>query len=180
MKSIRSLATAAALVFALLSMTQTSFGQIVPFLAHGQRALYSPCTALTTATGHATHMGRITASGAVIPFPTSDPLVLDWTAVNYEMTAANGDQLFFEGGGTVQFIPLPSGMFTASWSGEFTVTGGTGRFANAGPGHAPLQVIAVNDPLNLPAECPDDVWTYSWALVGDIDLGRRHHRRRRH
>ena len=133
----------------LLATLQTSHAQIVPMRASGSGAEFSPCTGLTTGTGRATHMGRVTVSGLVIPMPTKNPLVFDFTAVNYDLTAANGDQMFFSGSGTVEFMPVGdgSGLFTAFWTSEFHVDGGTGRFKNVGPGDAPLLATAINDPL---------------------------------
>jgi hypothetical protein len=45
------------------------------------------------------------------------------------MTAANGDQLFVEFSGNVNFPPPPETFGT--FAGEFSFTGGTGRFENA-------------------------------------------------
>ncbi len=67
-----------------------------------------------------------------------------------------------------------SSAIPAMWTGDFLVDGGTGRFANVSgvPGE-PIRVTAVNDPLDLPASCPDDIWTFSWTLHGKIDLGKK-------
>lgn len=146
--------------------------QVVPFRASGSNSIYDPFTATTTASGKATHMGKITASGFAVPTPTANPLVLEWTAVGFQFTAANGDQLFFDGSGVVNLIPQGGNQFTAVWTAEFNVSGGTGRFANATSTSEPLQVLAINDPFVFPPN-PGDIWTYDWSMTGQIDLGKR-------
>ena len=175
MKSNQLLAFAlvAALGFVL---NQTSHAQIVPFRASGSEALYSPDTAITTATGKATHMGKINGSGVAFPTANLGNGLYEWTALDYEITAANGDQIFFHGGGLLQFIPLGGNMFYAVWSGEFYVDGGTGRFSNVGPASEPIAVVAINDPFELDANgdpIPGDTWTYSWSLDGKINKGNK-------
>lgn len=168
--------TGCALMAALLISSGNLLAQEVPFKASGQKAIYNPATAFTTATGKATHMGRITGSGVAFPSADLGNGLFEWTALNYELTAANGDQILFEGGGLVQFIPIEGNLFYAVWSGEFTVTGGTGRFRNVKPGSAPIEVIAINDPFELDEfgnALPGDTWTYSWELNGTIDKGKK-------
>lgn len=149
--------------------------QIVPFKASGDQAIYSPSTGATSGPGQATHMGKVLGSGLALPGVEIGPGLFEWSAPNYQFEAANGDTIALTGGGTVQFVPLnPTGLFFAVWSGEFNViTGsGTGRFANVGPGTAPIQIVAVNDPFTFPPT-EGDIWTYSWNLDGNIDLGKR-------
>jgi len=120
-------------------------------------------------------MGKVLGSGLALPGVEIGPGLFEWSAPNYQFEAANGDTIALTGGGTVQFVPLnPTGLFFAVWSGEFNViTGsGTGRFANVGPGTAPIQIVAVNDPFTFPPT-EGDIWTYSWNLDGNIDLGKR-------
>ncbi len=155
-----------------LITTHPSLAQVVPFKSSGENAIYSPETGLTTGAGKATHMGKVTTSGLVIPSATSDPLVLEFEAYDFQFTAANGDQIVFEGGGTVNLIPLGGNLFSAVWSAPFHVVSGTGRFANVGPGTQPVIATAINSPFTLPVS-PGDLWVYSWTLNGDIDLGRR-------
>ena len=115
-------------------------------------------------------MGNVLGSGVAFPTdPTGNPGEFYWTAIGYTLTAANGDKIDFNGGGTVQLIPLGGTMFTAVWGGELNVLGGTGRFANVGPGTAPINVVAINNPFTF----ADPVWTYSWSLTGDINLGKK-------
>ncbi len=159
-------------VIAIALITCVSNAQVVPFHAGGSNAVYDPNTAMTIASGNATYMGKIKASGFAVPTPTEDPLVLEWTAVGFQLTAANGDQLFFDGSGVVNLIPQGGDLFTAVWTADFFVVGGTGKFANASSTSEPLQVIAVNDPFLLPP-APGDIWTYAWSMNGKIDLGHR-------
>ena len=67
-------------------------------------------------------------------------MVFNWYSTALQETiAANGDQLYFSASGQVQLIPLAiPGTFSAIWTGDFVVVGGTGRFANAGPAAQPL------------------------------------------
>jgi hypothetical protein len=86
---------------------------------------------LVTATGEgqATHLGRFTRLGKVVVHPEDGSA--EGTVV---FTAANGDQLFMD------VIGLPT--TTASISGTYTFTGGTGRFGNASGGADFVGVIA--------------------------------------
>lgn len=155
--------------------TDATQAQVVPFYAEGSDAIYTPDTQETSSFGKARHMGRIFGSGIASPSADLGNGLFEWTASEYQITAANGDQLFFTGGGTVQFIPIQGNTFFAVWSGEFTITGGTGRFSNAGPGDEPLAVVAINDPFQLQNDgtpIPGDTWTYSWTLDGTFDKGR--------
>ena len=72
-----------------------------------------------------THLGRSTVDGTEIILPNATGF--DLSASN-TYTAANGDRLYTHSVGTAQFKPDYSGV---TFSGVETVTGGTGRFANA-------------------------------------------------
>jgi len=106
-----------------------------PFRGHANEMIIdvtpNPEGLLVTATGQgqATHLGRFTRLGKVV-IHTEDGSV-EGTVV---FTAANGDQLFMD------VIGLPS--TTASISGTYTFTGGTGRFGNASGGADFVGVIA--------------------------------------
>lgn len=143
--------------------------QVVPFHAEGKNAEYSPISGTYSGSGVGVRLGTCKVEGFAIPTPTSNPLVLDWTGGG-PVTAANGDQIFLTGGGQVQLVPLGGTIFSAVWSGNFNVVGGTGRFASAGPGTAPISVTAVNSPFDI---LNDPVWNFSWSLDGDINLGRK-------
>ena len=77
-----------------------------------------------TGSGEATHLGRFTVSYQVdINVQTGAG-----TGLYAEFVAANGDKLFGEGTGQA----LPSGTpGTLNIVENYTITGGTGRFANA-------------------------------------------------
>lgn len=163
-------------IYASWSITSLEcHAQVVPFKASGDQAIYSPLTGETSGPGKATHMGEVFGSGLALPGVEIGPGLFEWSAPNYQFEAANGDQIALSGGGTVQFVPLPtSGIFIAVWFGEFNVIpgAGTGRFAEVAPGTGPIQVVAINDPFTFPPN-PGDIWTYNWSLDGDIDLGKQ-------
>jgi hypothetical protein len=178
MKTSRTLLASIVILSAMMAMNQTSIAQTVPFKASGSDAIYNTTTAETSGPGKAAHMGNMFGAGLAIPGGPVDevnsPGLFYWTAVGYSMTASNGDQIFFNGGGTVQFIPIGGSTYFAVWSGDFNVDGGTGRFSKVGPGAEPIAVVATNDPFELDANgapLPGAVWTYSWTLDGEINLG---------
>lgn len=180
MKTNRTLLASIVILLAMVVMNQTSFAQTVPFKARGVDATYNTETAATSGVGQGTHVGRLFGAGMAIPGDAVDevnsPGLFYWNAVNYSVTAANGDKIFFNGGGTVQFIPIAGSTFYAVWSGDFNVVGGTGRFAKVGPATSPISVVATNDPFELDAmgaPLPGAIWTYSWTLDGEIDLGKK-------
>ena len=170
---IQTLLVTIAASLSLMATPQTSSAQIVPFYASGSHAIYSPCDGMTKGFGNTANLGDVILNGMVVPMPSKDPLAFDWLAVNFNLITENGDQIFFVGTGTVEFSPLNdrSGMHTALWTASFIVVGGTGQFSNVGPGHAPIRVFAVNEPMALPLDCPNDYWSYSWGMEGTIDLG---------
>src|SRR5262249_48689963 len=81
-----------------------------------------------TGQGQATHLGRFTRLSHVVVHPEDGSA--EGTIV---FTAANGDQLFMD------VVGLPT--TTASISGTYTFTGGTGRFRNASGGAEFVGVI---------------------------------------
>jgi hypothetical protein len=100
------------------------------------------CPALTIqiqGTGTATHLGSLTTVQSHCVAPPS----FDFTDGLFTLTAANGDQLSgtYEG----EFLPLDPPL--AAIDGEFTFTGGTGRFIGAtGGGDASgVQNLATGD-----------------------------------
>ena len=106
-----------------------------PFRGHAEEVIIDVTPVadglLVTATGggQATHLGRFTRLGKVVLHPEDGSA--EGTVV---FTAANGDQLFMD------VIGLPT--TTASISGTYTFTGGTGRFGNASGGADFVGVIA--------------------------------------
>lgn len=167
-KMIRSwLISAVCLAIALVSNV-VGQAQIVPFQASGSDATYlQPFiggNGSTYSLGSGTHMGNLVGYGQALPTGVGN----NWATIgDYTLTAANGDSIYMNGGGTIDVYPLGGDMYYAVWSGQFNVVGGTGRFANVGPGTAPIDVVAVNEPFTF----ADPVWVYSWTLSGDIDLG---------
>jgi hypothetical protein len=103
---------------------------------------------LVDVTGNATHLGRFT-------------LTADWTLAatgNFgtsTWTAANGDKLFTSFQRSGKAVP-PTITFTET----HTVTGGTGRFANASGSFTVVQTRGLSMPYNNSA-----------TFDGTIDLG---------
>ena len=100
------------------------------------------CPVLTVqilGTGHATHLGRLTTNQSHCADPTS----LEFTSGEFTLTAANGDQLI--GAYSGEFIPLEPPLF--SIDGQFTFTGGTGRFdgATGGGGASGVQNLVTGE-----------------------------------
>lgn len=164
-----AITTLSVIALTLAFANATVDAQVVPFKSVGTNNVYNPTTMVFGGVGHTRHMGKSTGSGVAIPTPTGDPLVLDWTASG-EFVAANGDKIFFSGGGQVFLNPLGGTMFTATWIGDFNIDGGTGRFANVGAGPDPLAVTAINHPFDI---VNDQEWLYDYVITGKMDLGRK-------
>jgi hypothetical protein len=159
--------TTAVVLVTLCSAAGESRAQVVPYKARGTGGSYSPITGFYSGTGLATHLGNLTFHGYVTTAPTPDPFVFTFESNGPTTTvAANGDTILFTTSGTVQLFTPDGITFTAIWSGEFVVVGGTGRFANVSPGPEPLQVVAINDPFTF----TEAEWTFSWTIDGSITL----------
>ena len=133
-------ATIAAPRGALPAATQVPFKGA--FSGTGAASAGGRCEVLTVqiaGTGTATHLGRFTTDQSHCAIPTS----LDFTDGEFTLTAANGDQL--RGTYSGELVPLEPPLFAID--GQFTFTGGTGRFANAtGGGNASgVQNLATGD-----------------------------------
>ena len=104
--------------------------QQVPFRASysGTAAFTSATTALFTGTGIARHLGRSTnVNHVTVSGPASCPE--GFANINIEtLTAANGDTLVLTGD---HDQACPTGPNAVHGTGDWTVTGGTGRFAGA-------------------------------------------------
>lgn len=161
--------TTVILSIAILSATiRESLAQTVPYKTKGT-GIYSPVTGDYSGSGTGTHMGAHTFFGNIAISPTANPFVFDFhSTVDQTTIAANGDILFFSVSGQVELVPLDSTFttFSAIWTGDFVVTGGTGRFAGAKPASQPLAVIAINDPFTF----ADPQWSFSWTLTGQIKV----------
>jgi hypothetical protein len=149
-------------------MVRESLAQTVAYKTSGT-GVYSPLTGDYSGAGVGTRLGAHAFFGNIATSPTANPLVFDfYSTVDQETIAANGDKVFFSFSGQVTLIPLDATFttFSAVWTGEFVVQGGTGRFANAKPAAEPLKVIATNDPFTF----ADPEWSFSWQLSGEIKL----------
>lgn len=125
----------------MLLLAGPATAQIVPFYAAGNDAIYTPDDGLTSSGGRGRHFGKLFGSGRAVPIADLGNGLFEWVALDYQLTAANGSQMFLDGGGFVQFIPIGGGQFIAEWTGEFNVLGGTGRFSNSGPGRPPFRLL---------------------------------------
>ncbi len=163
----RAFLLAAIAMAVVLGTTSNSFAQVVPFYSHGVNNVYMPETEDFGGEGTTLHMGKSSGLGKAIPSETDNPFVRNWSGAG-SFTAANGDEIYFEGGGQVLLDTDDFDVFTASWIGVFNITGGSGRFANVGPGTAPLSVIAINHPFRL----TDPIWAYDYEISGDMNLGK--------
>jgi hypothetical protein len=105
-------------------------GHQVPFRASysGTAAFTSATTALLTGTGIASYLGRSTNENHItVSGPASCPS--GFANINIEtLTAANGDTLVLTGD---HDQACPTGPEAVHGIGDWTVTGGTGRFAGA-------------------------------------------------
>jgi hypothetical protein len=113
----------------------------VPFKASlsGTATLTSPTSGELVGAGSASHMGSITNAGHVQAYPDqpSSSCPNGFVSVNTEtLTAANGDRLTL----TSQDVACPQGPGQFQGSGDWTVTGGTGRFKGAS-GRGSLQGV---------------------------------------
>jgi hypothetical protein len=106
--------------------------------------------------GHANHMGNVSESGSTFfdfsNFPAS--AVAHVTAV---LTAANGDQVSVSYVATLTDTASPPQGTNYHESGNYTITGGTGRFAGAS-GSGTIVGVCTSAFSNPVATC-SDTWT---------------------
>lgn len=81
-----------------------------------------------TGSGTATHLGAVTINAPHCAMPTRGGSVAI-SRGEITFTAANGDTLTADFMGTIS--PFPGDLETNTFVGNFVITGGTGRFANA-------------------------------------------------
>lgn len=170
------------------------YGQIVPYKLTGSGlgdptggelgVFYGPSIA--------THLGKLSWFAEVTSLTlkldeSGFPIGFDYTGIDTQ-TAADGSKLFLSGGGSAVLIHRPDlgpTMFEAVWDGDWNVDGswvdygdgplgegapgGTGRFANAGPGNG-IQVWLYQEPFDL---FGTDLRPFIYTKTGDIDLGRQ-------
>lgn len=154
------------LLLTLAFLTRQSDAQVVPYRVVGTGGI----NAVTGEFGGPSigrHMGRMTYTGTSVTVPdANDPFLLHYTASDVQV-AADGSELHLSGIGTVTLIPLGGNLFSAEWDGDWTIVGGTKRFANAS---GTVQLRAVNEPFDI---VNDLVWYYSYEKTGEFDLGNR-------
>ena len=136
MKILNPIGAAAVMVCVALglSVTVAAKASSKPFKAsiHSVAAptpTSDPCVLSNAEVGSAqvTHLGKSTMESNELVNLCSNPDGADITG-QFTMTAANGDQLF----GTYDTLGhLDFGNDEVTFSGQFTITGGTGRFQDA-------------------------------------------------
>src|SRR5215471_871882 len=106
-------------------------GPQVPFRASfsGKAAFTSPTSAVFTGTGIATHLGLSTNENNITVLGPDSSCPGGFVNKNVEkLTAANGDTLELKG---PHDVGCPTRPGVVHGTGDWTVTGGTGRFAGA-------------------------------------------------
>ena len=98
-------------------LRSTSMGTVVVDLATG--------AGIAETSGRLSHLGRITTTVDVTSFTLTGPDTFSFTGASTDV-AANGDKLFTTGSATGTLTPTGTETTTV-----FTITGGTGRFADA-------------------------------------------------
>jgi hypothetical protein len=174
--------SAAAFVFFVFLMGGTGIAQIVPYKltgsgvadplggSSGLGAFYGPSIS--------THLGKMwyEAEATSLVFSGYGPggeWIFDYTADDVQ-TAADGSEIFLSGAGKAYLTPRPDlgpTWFDAVWDGEWTVVGGSGRFANASSGTGPIILAMVQEPFDLLDAITLRPFTYT--KTGDINLGRK-------
>ncbi len=181
MKSgIKSLAACLAVV-AVLGMASESFGQVVGFNGNGKKAVYTnplspensvPEAGWYSGVGTVSHMGKVDLVGQVLfaGEPEGNVYPVAFTEGTLFATDQDGDRIEFGvvpgSNPTVTLVPAGD-LFTAAWTVQMKVIGGTGKYEDVTSG--PLDVSAVNEPFNL----SDPTLIYSWKIKGKIDLGKK-------
>ena len=118
-----------------------------------------------SATNIGTHMGTGTASGSsfVAGFPPACGSGTTPTSSSLDLTAANGDILFTETTSQVCQSGAPASFVS---TGTYTITGGTGRFADAtGSGKASSTSVFPGNPTFATG-------TFTFTDSGTISLNR--------
>lgn len=162
----------------LLFTAKPCAAQVVPFLSIGQANEYSPITAEFGGHALTSYMGKSVNVGFAVPSQTPNPDgSIDWTGTA-TIIGDQGSTLELAGGGKIFLEPLASGLFTATWEGQFSVQdidgdgkAGTGFFRNAKAAGQPLTVIAVNEPFDFLNIQEGDIWYYDFVIYGKVDLG---------
>ena len=151
----------AAVLAALIVSESATAGKQVPFKGRSSGIVtavgFDPVKGIAythlEGSGEATHLGHFTVTGDVAVEVATGIPTGTWT-----LTAANGDMLFLEMTG--------SGIDPTHGFGDFTVVGGTGRFAEATGSYE--QIITFALPLGTADSIP-----YTDVLEGTISSGNR-------
>ena len=106
--------------------------------------------------GNATHMGKVSDSGSLSVDKSNFPVSLVFSATG-TLTAANGDEVFFSYVVTQTDTASPPQGMNYDESGNYTITGGTGRFAGA-TGSGTISGTCVSSFTSTIGTC-NDTWT---------------------
>ena len=133
-----------------LATTDAKGGSELPFKGtyDGLETVVTPSAHHLDATGNATHLGRFTVTADWTLGPTGGSGTSRWTA-------ANGDE--FSTSFTRQGVAVPP---IITFTETHTITGGTGRFANASGTFTVVQTRGLSMPYNNSA-----------TIDGTINLG---------
>ena len=151
----------AAVLAALIFSGSATAGKQVPFKGRSSGIVtavgFDPVKGIAythvEGSGEATHLGHFAVTGDVAVEVATGIPTGTWT-----LTAANGDMLFLEMTG--------SGIDPTHGFGDFTVVGGTGRFAEATGSYE--QIITFALPLGTA-----DIIPYTDVFEGTISSGNR-------
>jgi hypothetical protein len=133
------------------------------------RSPFAPCplgvTGVLQAVGVGTHMGKVTGQLTDCPnvfVPPGTPFIFE--DGEFTLTAANGDEVSGTYRGELHATPV-NGLFVVK-NGQFTITGGTGRFAGAQGGGVLTggEIITPGDFTDIPG---------AFILTGTIILPKR-------
>ena len=161
----------------IIAQGQIANAQSVPFEASGADAGFDPGIpgeglGHYKGQGTGTHLGKHQITGDLTYvgdfFPTPDVFFSGTFEGTQTTTAANGDTLELDVIGTVVLdFDATTGLASGTWLPNFTITNGTGRFANA---TGSSTGVAVNPPFD---PFTDPIWPFDWSMTGEIDLGKK-------
>jgi hypothetical protein len=170
MRFFQNISICVAAMGCLLWVPSSVTAQSVPYKSSGQDAQYTPGDGDYCGVGKGTHMGKHVIDGNVQADGEFFPAPGIFFAGTFEGTqtaiAANGDELTSSLQGEVVLTFTEEGLVTGLWFPEFTITGGTGRFANAS---GELTGVAINPPFD---PFTTDTRPFDWFIDGTINLGR--------
>lgn len=164
MKKFATMLVVAASCLLAGSASAAKGGTNLPFAANGSGSLNQSGTfGSLSGSARALHMGNGSVSGSVVTLsfpPPCDQGTLN-NFISLTLTAANGDNVYEN---VDDFICQSGPTQTYESTGTYTITGGTGRFANAtGSGAYSSQVV-------FPGPSPFGTGSFTFNQKGTISL----------